>query len=163
MPTSLFSNHTGFPVHFMHDCTPYLRDYLAAWKKLGFRFDGIYCGFLGSAGQIDIVREFLADWPGVPFILDPVMGDHGKAYRTVTAEHCEGMKALLSRAAIITPNITEACLLTGTSLPGKRLGQRGALPARQTASCHGPGQGGDHRAPGSGGLYQFHLRTLGGG
>ena len=96
VPTSLFSNHTGFPVHFMHDCTPYLRDYLAKWKELGFRF------------------EFLAGWPDVPFILDPVMGDHGKAYRTVTPEHCEGLKSLLSRAAIITPNITEACLLTDT-------------------------------------------------
>ena len=71
-----------FPVHFMHDCTPYLRDYLAKWKELGFRFDGIYCGFLGSAEQIGIVQEFLAGWPDVPFILDPVMGDHGKAYRT---------------------------------------------------------------------------------
>ena len=114
VPTSLFSNHTGFPVHFMHDCTPYLRDYLAKWKELGFRFDGIYCGFLGSAEQIGIVQEFLAGWPDVPFILDPVMGDHGKAYRTVTPEHCEGLKFLLSRAAIITPNITEACLLTDT-------------------------------------------------
>lgn len=113
VPTSLFSNHTGFPVHFMHDCTPYLRDYLAKWKELGFRFDGIYCGFLGRAEQIGIVQEFLAGWPDVPFILDPVMGDHGKAYRTVTPEHCEGLKFLLSRAAIITPNITEACLLTG--------------------------------------------------
>ena len=114
VPTSLFSNHTGFPVHFMHDCTPYLRDYLAKWKELGFRFDGIYCGFLGSAEQIGIVQEFLAGWPDVPLILDPVMGDHGKAYRTVTPEHCEGLKFLLSRAAIITPNITEACLLTDT-------------------------------------------------
>ena len=74
VPTSLFSNHTGFPVHFMHDCTPYMRDYLAKWKELGFRFDGIYCGFLGSAEQIGIVQEFLAGWPDVPFILDPVVG-----------------------------------------------------------------------------------------
>ncbi len=114
VPTSIFSNHTGFPVHFMHDCTPWLGEYLAKWKELGFRFDAVYCGFLGSAAQVDIVREFLAQWPDVPFILDPVMGDHGRAYRTVTPEHCEGLKALLSRASIITPNITEACLLTGT-------------------------------------------------
>lgn len=39
------------------------------------------------------------------------MGDHGKAYRTVTPEHCAQMKELLSLADIITPNITEACLL----------------------------------------------------
>ena len=114
VPTSLFSNHTGFPTHFMHDCTPYLRDYLQKWQELGFHFDGIYCGFLGSAEQISIVSEFLSANPDPLFILDPVMGDHGKPYRTVTKEHCQGMKTLLSRAGIITPNITEACLLTDT-------------------------------------------------
>ncbi len=114
VPTSLFSNHTGFPVHFMHDCTPYLRDYLSKWNELEFRFDGIYCGFLGSAEQVEIVREYLDSCPELLFILDPVMGDHGKAYRTVTPEHCSMLRHLLSRAAIITPNITEACLLTDT-------------------------------------------------
>ena len=27
VPTSIFSNHTGFPVHFMHDCTDILPEY----------------------------------------------------------------------------------------------------------------------------------------
>lgn len=113
VPTSLFSNHTGFPTHFMHDCTPYMRDYLNQWNALGFRFDGVYCGFLGSAEQVEIVKEYLASCPDSLFILDPVMGDHGKAYRTITPQHCKKMRELLSRANIITPNITEACLLTG--------------------------------------------------
>lgn len=114
VPTSLFSNHTGFPTHFMHDCTPYMPDYLDAWARLGIRFDGIYCGFLGSAGQVSIVEDYLRSCPGTPFILDPVLGDHGRAYRTITEEHCRRMKSLLCRASIITPNITEACLLTDT-------------------------------------------------
>lgn len=121
VPTSVFSNHTGFPVHFMHDCTPILPQYLEKWQELELTFDGIYCGFLGSVEQIGIVRDFLVSQieiqeskalsarPAV--ILDPVMGDHGKAYRTVTPEHCARMKELLSLADIITPNITEACLL----------------------------------------------------
>ena len=121
VPTSVFSNHTGFPVHFMHDCTPILPQYLEKWQELELTFDGIYCGFLGSVEQIGIVRDFLVSQieiqeskalsarPAV--ILDPVMGDHGKAYRTVTPEHCAQMKELLSLADIITPNITEACLL----------------------------------------------------
>lgn len=112
VPTSLFSNHTGFPVHFMHDCTPYMRDYLAVWEQLGIRFDGICCGFLGSADQVSIVSDYLASCPDTLFILDPVLGDHGKAYRTVTDAHCRRMRELLHRADIITPNLTEACLLT---------------------------------------------------
>lgn len=123
VPTSIFSNHTGFPVHFMHDCTAILPDYLEKWQELGLSFDGIYCGFLGSVAQIGIVRDFLASQrrnaassaaTRPVIILDPVMGDHGKAYRTVTSRHCSEMKELLSMADIITPNITEACLLTGT-------------------------------------------------
>lgn len=121
VPTSVFSNHTGFPVHFMHDCTPILPLYLEKWQELELTFDGIYCGFLGSVEQIGIVRDFLISQTGIQeakamparpaVILDPVMGDHGKAYRTITPEHCSQMKELLSLADIITPNITEACLL----------------------------------------------------
>lgn len=114
VPTSLFSNHTGFPDHFMLDCTSCMRDYLQKWNDLNFHFDGICCGFLGSAAQADIVLSFLLTRPDTLFILDPVLGDHGKTYRTVTLEHCESMKKLLARAGIITPNITEACLLTDT-------------------------------------------------
>ena len=133
VPTSVFSNHTGFPVHFMHDCTPILPQYLEKWQELELTFDGIYCGFLGSVEQIGIVRDFLVSQieiqeskalsarPAV--ILDPVMGDHGKAYRTVTPEHCAQMKELLSLADIITPNITEACLLADT-LTGNPAGRR---------------------------------------
>ena len=114
VPTAIFSNHTGFPAHFMHDCTSYMKDYLDQWNALGFRFDGVYCGFLGSAKQVEIVKEYLNSCPDTCFILDPVMGDHGKAYRTITPEHCNKMKELLSHAQILTPNLTEACLLTDT-------------------------------------------------
>ena len=41
------------------------------------------------------------------------MGDHGNTYRPVSPEYCEGLKELVRLADIITPNITEACLLTG--------------------------------------------------
>lgn len=42
------------------------------------------------------------------------MGDHGRAYSSITETHVQKMKELLPLADIITPNITEACLLTGT-------------------------------------------------
>ena len=64
VPTSIFSNHTGFPVHFMHDCTDILPEYLEKWRELELTFDGIYCGFLGSVTQIGIVKDFLASQTG---------------------------------------------------------------------------------------------------
>lgn len=42
------------------------------------------------------------------------MGDHGKPYRTITPKHCQKLRSLIPLADIITPNITEACLLTDT-------------------------------------------------
>lgn len=117
VPTSIFSNHTGFPSHYCQDFTGQMPDYLAQWDALGVVFDGIYCGFLGKKEQIPIVSGFLKSQKekGCRMILvDPVMGDNGKAYRTITPEHCDALRQLVSLADIITPNITEACLLTDT-------------------------------------------------
>lgn len=44
-------------------------------------------------------------------IVDPVLGDHGKAYRTCTPELCRGMRQLAEQADVITPNLTEAAIL----------------------------------------------------
>ena len=114
VPTSVLSNHLGFPLCHFDDYTSHMRDYVNVWKKLGLTFDGLYCGFLGNEEQIDIVREFVEMFRPPLFLLDPVMGDHGKAYSSITETHIRKMKELLPLADIITPNITEACLLTGT-------------------------------------------------
>ena len=114
VPTSVLSNHLGFPLCHFDDYTSHMRDYLNVWKKLGLTFDGLYCGFLGNEEQIDIVREFVEMFRPPLFLLDPVMGDHGRAYSSITETHVQKMKDLLPLADIITPNITEACLLTGT-------------------------------------------------
>ena len=114
VPTSVLSNHLGFPLCHFDDYTSHMRDYIKIWKELGLTFDGLYCGFLGNEEQIDIVREFVEMFRPPLFLLDPVMGDHGRAYSSITETHVQKMKELLPLADIITPNITESCLLTGT-------------------------------------------------
>lgn len=114
VPTSVLSNHLGFPLCHFDDYTSHMRDYIKVWNELGLTFDGLYCGFLGKEEQIDIVREFVKMFRPPLFLLDPVMGDHGRAYSSITETHIQKMKELLPLADIITPNITEACLLTGT-------------------------------------------------
>lgn len=42
------------------------------------------------------------------------MGDYGKPYPTYTEEMCGEMKKLVEFADILTPNVTEACVLTDT-------------------------------------------------
>ena len=114
VPTSVLSNHLGFPLCHFDDYTSHMRDYIKVWNELGLTFDGLYCGFLGNEEQIDIVRKFVEMFRPPLFLLDPVMGDHGRAYSSITETHVQKMKELLPLADIITPNITEACLLTGT-------------------------------------------------
>ncbi len=114
--TSIFSNHTGFPDYFFDDYTAKMPLYIEKWKKLGLEFDGIASGFLGSKEQINIVRDFIREFrtKRTTVIIDPVMGDYGKAYATYTPELCQEMKRLVEYADILTPNLTEACILTDT-------------------------------------------------
>ena len=42
------------------------------------------------------------------------MGDGGKRYATYTEEMCRKMSEVVQYADIVVPNVTEACLLTGT-------------------------------------------------
>jgi pyridoxine kinase len=93
-----------------------MQNYIDEWKKLSLSFSCIASGFLGSLRQIQIVTDFFRDFkePGTLILVDPVMGDYGKAYPTYTSEMCEAMKQLVKYADILTPNLTEACILTDT-------------------------------------------------
>lgn len=116
VPTSIFSNHTGFESFYYQDFTEQMIPYIEEWKKLNLTFDGICSGFLGSARQIEILRNFFMHFKtaNTLVILDPVMGDYGHRYSTYTEEMCRLMKELIPYADIITPNLTEACILTDT-------------------------------------------------
>lgn len=119
VPTSLFSAHTRFPKFYMHDTTPMLTEYLDAWREEGIDLDGIYSGFLGSAEQVDAILRLYREYPKALRIVDPVMGDGGSKYPTYTDEMCEAMKGLVDGADVLTPNLTEASILTGIAYAGQ--------------------------------------------
>lgn len=115
--TSILSNHTGFSDYFMDDYTDKMPLYIEKWKNLNLDFDGILTGYLGSEKQIDIVIDFISHFKqkNTIVIIDPVMGDNGKTYHAFTPELCSKMGRLAEYACVLTPNITEACILTGTN------------------------------------------------
>lgn len=114
LPTAILSNHTGYESFFFDDYTDKMKAFFLEWKKLDLRFDCIYTGFLGSERQIDLVQEFLRIFRKQAMLLvDPVMGDEGIIYSTYSEAMCEKMKRLVSVADLITPNVTEACILSG--------------------------------------------------
>ena len=116
LPTAVLSNHTGFPSYFIDDYTKHFEEYAAEWKKLGLHFRGISTGFLGSREQFGLVGRFLDEFRTAHTVVavDPVMGDYGRTYAGYTDEMCAEMKKLVMKADIITPNLTEACILTDT-------------------------------------------------
>lgn len=118
VPTAVLSTHTGgFEDIAIKDLTDYLSPALAQYKKLGIEFDSVYSGFLASAEQIDHCLEFFSAYKNSLKVVDPVMGDHGKPYRTYTPELCKRMGELVDVADVITPNLTEAAILLGEKYP----------------------------------------------
>ena len=115
IPTSILSNHTGFPVYFFDDYTEKMGEFIHKWKELELTFDGIVSGFLGSEAQIEIVMDVIRQFgqEDTKVIIDPIMGDHGETYATYTPAMCSRMKELVCLGDIVTPNLTEACILTG--------------------------------------------------
>ena len=121
VPTSLFSAHTRYPVFTMHDTTEILSGYLDAWREEGVDLDGVYSGFLGSAEQVAIIQRLYTEYPKALHIVDPVMGDGGSKYATYTDELCAAMGALVDGADLLTPNLTEASILTGIAYQGQNV------------------------------------------
>lgn len=119
VPTSLFSSHTRFPTWYMHDTTSMLDEYLDAWREVGIGLEAIYSGFLGAPEQVGAIQRLYREYPDALRIVDPVMGDNGESYPTYTPELCEAMGDLVDGADILTPNLTEASILTGIEYQGQ--------------------------------------------
>lgn len=113
LPTALISNTLNLGRHAALDTTDYLLESLAAWEALGLTADLAYIGYITGMEQAQKLAD-VADGlreRGVPVVLDPILGDGGRKYNSVNEGQVEGMRLLMRHADLITPNLTEACLL----------------------------------------------------
>lgn len=114
IPTAVLSTHTGgFTDIAMKDLSDYLSPTLKQYLNIGVEFDSVYTGFLASEQQIQYCIDFIRSFSDALAVVDPVMGDHGKVYRTYTPQMCRSMRSLVKESDIITPNVTEMYLLLG--------------------------------------------------
>ncbi len=112
LPTAVLSTQTdGFDGIFFQDEHDAMKEILGRFGDLGVHFDGVYSGFLGSADEIETVKHAMERFGGLSFV-DPVLGDNGTLYQTVDEALCTAMRRLVRHADIITPNFTEAMILT---------------------------------------------------
>lgn len=115
MPDALLSAHTGIEGFTFKKLTDQMVPILAHWKKLGLRFDCIYTGFLCDAEQADIccdIVDSLRSEVGT-VVVDPAMADNGELYPVFGPDFPKAMRRLCSKADVIKPNITEACMMLG--------------------------------------------------
>ena len=82
--------------------------------EISAQFDGIVTGFMSDHRQIGEVNHFLDLFhkEGTFLLVDPVLGDNGKRFSVFDGLFQKEMKQLVKRADIVTPNVTELCLLT---------------------------------------------------
>lgn len=115
LPTAVLSTHTQYPSFTFLDLTSEMKRIVSQWKALDFRFDTFYTGYLGSPEQIRIVEDFISDFrrPSDLVVVDPVLGDNGQLYKGFTEDMVLGMRGLIHKADVITPNMTELYLLLG--------------------------------------------------
>jgi pyridoxine kinase len=122
LPTVLLSTHTGgFGTPARLDGGDYGAAALEHYHALGLTFDCIYSGYLGGEAQVALVEKAFALWPDARKVVDPVMGDNGHAYSTVTPALIERIRALCRAADLILPNYTEAHLLLQKPYPEDEL------------------------------------------
>ena len=118
LPTALLSTHTGGFTGFTYlDLTDEMQKIMSAWQPLNLQFDGIYSGFMASGQQIDVLKNLISDYKTADnqVVIDPVMADNGQLYSVFDQAFVAKMAELIPFADVLTPNITEACLLTGTT------------------------------------------------
>lgn len=116
IPTALLSTHTGgFTNWTLTDLSDSIVPIASHWNELGIGFDAIYSGYLASEAQGKLLEktiELLRNGNTL-VIVDPAMADNGRYYANLDDTMTRCFRRLIAKADVITPNITEACFLTG--------------------------------------------------
>lgn len=111
--TAVLSNQTGYDSYFCKDLTDELPAIIDGIKNLDPTFDGILTGFISNPKQGGIIADFIDDFKkdGTLVVVDPVMADDGEIYDCYNDECVNAIKEIAKKADIITPNLTELCIL----------------------------------------------------
>ncbi len=113
--TAVLTNQTAFSTYYKIDLPEIFDKSVEEWGKLAITADGFITGFFTSAQQVKSAIELYCSIKKAEtlLIVDPIMGDDGARYSSFSGELCNEIAALAKKADIITPNLTEACMLAG--------------------------------------------------
>ena len=122
LPSAVLSTHTGgFKGFTFRDLTDDIPGIVDHWEKENIKFDAVYTGYLGSARQIELVRDIFrrVGTADCMKIVDPAMADNGVLYCGFDNVFAKTMATLCADADIVLPNITEAAMMTDTPYIGE--------------------------------------------
>lgn len=125
LPTAILSTHTyKFENYTFLDMSDEMKKILDHWRSLEIQFDAVCTGYIGSSYQIELIKDFIRDIKsaGGLIVVDPVLGDNALSdvetvYYDRMSDLLNKMKELVTLADVITPNLTEACLLLDEKYP----------------------------------------------
>lgn len=110
--TALYSAHTAVEGYSKLETGQLFFDSLENWNTQKITFNAIQTGSLSNRDQIYACLELFVNQPKALKIVDPVLGDFGDFYDDNFRKLLPHIKKLCAVADIITPNLTEAKLLT---------------------------------------------------
>ena len=115
IPTALLSTHTGGYGAPAVQVTPpdYIRNCANHYVQNDVQFDMIFVGYIGNPENAQAIQYFIQQFPKAIVVIDPIMGDHGRFYQNMGQAYADAYFELLPYAALVVPNLTEACILSG--------------------------------------------------
>lgn len=116
LPTTVLSTHTcGFTGYTVRDLSQDILPIAEHWKREGLHFDAICTGYMANPAQADGIEKAveLIRSEDTFFVVDPAMADNGAYYPMLGEPIRDAFRRLIAKADVITPNVTEAALLTG--------------------------------------------------
>ena len=117
LPCSILSNHTtGFGGYTFKDLSDEMPQIQHQWQMENIKFSAVYSGYLGNVQQLHNLKSIIDTClePQAVIIIDPAMADNGQLYPGLDKDFVVEVKTLCQYADYLLPNVTEACLLTGT-------------------------------------------------
>ena len=114
LPSAILSTQTdGFDNVYSIDTYSHINNIVDKYVEYGFSFSAFYSGYIATINQEQSILYTIDKLVDGIVLIDPVLGDSGALYSNFTQDNIELMKRLIKHADIITPNYTEALLLTG--------------------------------------------------
>ena len=109
VPTKIFSSNMSYKDYISF----YMPNFSEIVKKIFEiqKIDAIYIGFIDDEEIFEIIKDILQKFKG-KVILDPILGDNGVKYFGTTGKQIAFYREILKFADAVTPNLTEAILLT---------------------------------------------------